>query len=176
MSGPSLPLSSLDDDVAGSDPQVEVNDGLALVALDRLIQLGPNPFGGLPVHVDVTGPGHRLDDDSGVLRHLHGQVPDADEDLGDGVCPFFELEAGHVQGEVSSSHLVSGPQRVGVGDFDLPLRGYSREQNEDMFRVSFSGPVARNFFNEMRLQLRHQSNDSRSLSDAPAVLVLDAFN
>jgi hypothetical protein len=65
---------------------------------------------------------------------------------------------------------------LGVGDFDLPSRAYSREQNEDMFRVSFSGPVARNFFNEMRLQLRHQRNESQSLSDAPAVLVLDAFS
>jgi hypothetical protein len=65
---------------------------------------------------------------------------------------------------------------LGVGDFDLPSRAYSRELNEDMFRVSFSGPVARNFFNEMRLQVRHQTSNSRSLNDAPAVLVLDAFN
>ena len=65
---------------------------------------------------------------------------------------------------------------LGVGDFDLPSRAYSRDMNEDMFRISFAGPIARNFFNEMRLQLRHQASDSRSLSDAPAVLVLDAFN
>jgi hypothetical protein len=78
--------------------------------------------------------------------------------------------------KASYQHNGNELDNLGVGDFDLPSRGYSREQNEDMFRVSFSGPVARNFFNEMRLQLRHQSNDSQSLSDAPAVLVLDAFN
>jgi hypothetical protein len=65
---------------------------------------------------------------------------------------------------------------LGVGDFDLPSRGYSREASEDLFRVSQSGPVGRNFFQESRVQVRHTSSESSSLTDAPALLVLDAFN
>ena len=67
-------------------------------------------------------------------------------------------------------------ENLGVGDFDLPSRGYSRELDEDMLRLSASGPFGRSFFSEMRFQARHQSTESRSLTDAPAVLVLDAFN
>ena len=42
--------------------------------------------------------------------------------------------------------------------------------------MSQSGPVGRNFFNETRFQVRHQTNESSSLTDAPTLLVLDAFN
>jgi hypothetical protein len=67
-------------------------------------------------------------------------------------------------------------ENLGVGDFDLPTRGYTRETSEDVFRVSVSGPVKRNFYNETRFQARHQTSVSTSLSEAPALLVLDAFN
>jgi hypothetical protein len=66
-------------------------------------------------------------------------------------------------------------RNLGVGDFDLPARAYSRDTTEDVFRLSQSGPVARNFFNETRFQVRHQTNESASLTDAPTLLVLDAF-
>ena len=67
-------------------------------------------------------------------------------------------------------------ENLGVGDFDLPSRAYSRETQEDTFRVTSSGPVGRSLFSEVRFQARRQSSRSRSLSDDPAVLVLDAFN
>lgn len=65
---------------------------------------------------------------------------------------------------------------LGIGDVDLPERGYSRFINEDLFRVAVNGPLGRNMFGESRLQLRHQASKSASLTLAPAVLVLDAFN
>jgi hypothetical protein len=79
------------------------------------------------------------------------------------------LRASYQRNGTSSSNL-------GVGDYDLPTRGYSRDTTEDVFRLSGSGPVSRNLFNETRFQVRHQTNASESLTDAPALLVLDAFN
>ena len=55
---------------------------------------------------------------------------------------------------------------LGVGDFDLPERAYSRDTREDMFRLSVGGPVGRNFFNETRFQARHQTTCSTSATDA----------
>ena len=70
----------------------------------------------------------------------------------------------------------SSLENLGVGDFDLPSRAYSRETTDDTFRMSMSGPIRRSLFSETRFQARHQSSDSQSISDTPAVLVLDAFN
>jgi hypothetical protein len=66
-------------------------------------------------------------------------------------------------------------RNLGVGDFDLPARAYSRDTSEDVFRLSQSGPLGRNFFTETRFQVRRQSNESASLTDAPTLQVLDAF-
>jgi hypothetical protein len=70
----------------------------------------------------------------------------------------------------------SDSRNLGVGDYDLPSRGYSRDTAEDMFRISESGPVGRDFYQETRFQYRRTSSFSSSDTDAPAVLVLDAFN
>ena len=67
-------------------------------------------------------------------------------------------------------------ENLGVGDFDLPSRAYSRETSDDTFRLSTSGPIGRTLFGETRLQIRRQDFEASSLSDAPAVMVLDAFN
>jgi hypothetical protein len=76
----------------------------------------------------------------------------------------------------SFQHNGINSQNLGVGDYDLASRGYSRDTSEDMFRVSSSGPFGRNLFNESRVQFRRQTSASESLTDAPALLVLDAFN
>jgi hypothetical protein len=78
------------------------------------------------------------------------------------------LRASYQRNGTSSSNL-------GVGDYDLPARAYSRDTTEDVFRLSQSGPVGRNSFNETRFQVRHQTNASASLTDAPTLQVLDAF-
>ena len=65
---------------------------------------------------------------------------------------------------------------LGVGDFDLPERAYSRRTDEDVFRVSVTGPVGRRFFSESRFQVRSGETASESLTNAPALFVLDAFN
>ncbi len=65
---------------------------------------------------------------------------------------------------------------LGVGDFDLPERAYSRDATQDVFRLSVSGPVGKRFFNETRFQARHQTSTSTSSTDAPALIVLDSFS
>jgi len=76
----------------------------------------------------------------------------------------------------SFQHNGVDSSNLGVGDYDLPSRAYSRDTTEDTFRLSASGPVGKNFFNESRFQVRRQTSASQSLTDAPALLVLDAFN
>jgi hypothetical protein len=78
------------------------------------------------------------------------------------------LRASYQRNGTSSSNL-------GVGDFDLPARAYSRDTTEDVFRVSNTGPIGRNFFNETRFQWRGASMTQSSLTDAPTLQVLDAF-
>ena len=79
------------------------------------------------------------------------------------------LRASYQRNATDSSNL-------GVGDYDLPSRGYTRQAAEDLFRVSQSGPLGRDFYQETRVQFRRTSSDSWSLTDTPALLVLDAFN
>jgi hypothetical protein len=66
-------------------------------------------------------------------------------------------------------------RNLGVGDYDLPSRAYSRDTTEDVFRLSQSGPVGRSFFSETRFQFRRQTNEADSMTDAPTLQVLDAF-
>lgn len=67
-------------------------------------------------------------------------------------------------------------ENLGVGDFDLGSRAYSQETADDTFRATSSGPIGRRFFSELRFQARRQSTAFDPFSDAPAVIVLDAFN
>lgn len=70
----------------------------------------------------------------------------------------------------------SGHDNLGVGDFDLSSRGYSRDTADDLFRLTTSGPLGRRAFGEVRFQTRRQESESVPITDAPAVVVLDAFS
>ena len=65
---------------------------------------------------------------------------------------------------------------LGVGNFDLPERAYTLDSAEHIFRVSDTGLITHRFVNEFRFQARWQELDSQSASQAPAVIVLNAFN
>jgi hypothetical protein len=65
---------------------------------------------------------------------------------------------------------------LGVGDFDLPARGYSQDQTEYIARLGDSGVFGKKFFNEVRLQARWTMTDARSVSLGRTVLVPGAFN
>src|SRR6185369_10390539 len=65
---------------------------------------------------------------------------------------------------------------LGVGDFDLPARGYSQDQTEYIARLGDSGVFGKKFFNEARLQARWTMTDARSVSLGRTILVPGAFN
>ena len=65
---------------------------------------------------------------------------------------------------------------LGVGDFDLPARGYSQEQTEYIARVADSGVFGKKFFNDVRFQARWLTTESRSVTFARTILVPGAFN
>ena len=65
---------------------------------------------------------------------------------------------------------------LGVGDFDLSERGYDQTRNEWLFRASVAGSLRKSLFNDFRLQLRGEDMRYGAHSQAPAVLVLNAFN
>src|SRR5215204_4121376 len=65
---------------------------------------------------------------------------------------------------------------LGVGDFDLPSRGYSQDQTEYIARLGDSGVFGKKFFNEMRLQARWTMTEARSVSPGRTILVPGSFN
>ncbi|HLG17519.1 MAG TPA: TonB-dependent receptor [Blastocatellia bacterium] len=69
-----------------------------------------------------------------------------------------------------------GQDNLGVGNFDLPERAYSVDSAEHVFRLSDTGLLTRRFVNEFRLQARWREVESHSATQAPAILVLNAFN
>ena len=65
---------------------------------------------------------------------------------------------------------------LGVGDFDLPARGYSQDQTEYIARFADSGVFGKKFYNEVRLQTRWTDTETRSVSLGQTILVPGAFN
>lgn len=76
--------------------------------------------------------------------------------------------------EGQRNHLTN--DNLGVGDFDLMERAYRQRRDEDVFRASLAGSIRKSLFNELRVQWRSQNVALAPGSQAPAVLVLNAFN
>ncbi|MBI3046748.1 MAG: TonB-dependent receptor [Acidobacteria bacterium] len=67
-------------------------------------------------------------------------------------------------------------RNLGVGDFNLVERAFSRASTEHRVRTSVQSVFGRSALNELRVQWNFQENASRSVSDAPTVIVIDAFS
>jgi hypothetical protein len=65
---------------------------------------------------------------------------------------------------------------LGVGDFDLPSRGYAQEQTEYIARFADSGVIGKKYYNEFRVQARWTDTASRSSNIERTILVPGAFN
>jgi hypothetical protein len=70
----------------------------------------------------------------------------------------------------------SSTENLGVGGFNLPERGYNRSGGNHQVRAQLQGLIGKTTLNEIRLQFNQQDNESASLADLPAVIVLDAFS
>jgi hypothetical protein len=76
---------------------------------------------------------------------------------------------------MSYQRTASELDNLGVGGFDLSERAFSSESAEHIVRLSENGPVGRRMFSESRVQIRWSDTESRSMVEAPAIRVLDAF-
>lgn len=65
---------------------------------------------------------------------------------------------------------------LGVGDFNLTDRAFNRSSNEHQVRTSVQSILGRSALNELRVQWNHEDSGSESLSDGPAIIVIDAFS
>ena len=65
---------------------------------------------------------------------------------------------------------------LGVGDFNLMERAYDRSSNSDQVRASLQTILGRSALNEFRVEFNHQDSLSESMSDAAAIIVIDAFS
>ena len=66
-------------------------------------------------------------------------------------------------------------ENLGIGNFDLETRAYSREGFTNMVRVSDVGSFRKKYLNEVRVQYSWQESESFSVSDATTVRVQDSF-
>jgi hypothetical protein len=64
---------------------------------------------------------------------------------------------------------------LGVGDFDLPERAFTNDTAEHLLRFADTGTIGRRLVNEVRFQTRWQEVMKSSASNAPTVIVQNAF-
>ncbi|HXH26099.1 MAG TPA: carboxypeptidase-like regulatory domain-containing protein [Vicinamibacterales bacterium] len=64
----------------------------------------------------------------------------------------------------------------GLGAFDLPERAFERENGTNNARFRLQGLIGRTTLHEVRLEFNRQLNEAYSVTEAPAIIVQDAFN
>ena len=79
-----------------------------------------------------------------------------------------------IRAEVQRSRATA--ENLGVGDFDLPERGYTQTRTDDVLRASIAGAIGKALYNELRVQWQSSDVAFAPVSLAPAVLVLNAFD
>ncbi|MEO7132936.1 MAG: TonB-dependent receptor [Vicinamibacterales bacterium] len=65
---------------------------------------------------------------------------------------------------------------LGVGDFDLPERGYATNNSTDTFRLRGTNVIAKKVFSELRLSLIDSTLSTNPMSTLPTIRVNEAFN
>src|SRR5262245_30892398 len=79
-----------------------------------------------------------------------------------------------LRAEAQRNHLRL--DNLGVGDYDLPERGYAQATDEQIVRGSLAGSIRKALYNELKMQWRRSDIAYTPVSVAPAVLVLNAFD
>ena len=67
-------------------------------------------------------------------------------------------------------------ENQGVGDVTLAERAFERTSQQDQVRFQIQGVVAKTRLHEFRFQFSRQTSGAQSLSTAPSINVIDAFN
>jgi Carboxypeptidase regulatory-like domain len=66
-------------------------------------------------------------------------------------------------------------ENLGVGDFDLPDRAYTRTRTGNTLRFSLNGLLLPKVANELKVQYARDVTETSSFSNDPAIVVLDYF-
>jgi len=77
---------------------------------------------------------------------------------------------------VNFSHDQSTSKNLGIGGFDQPERGYTSEDGSYQIRLQEAGPIGRRFFINTRASLGWSHSDTRSLFEAPTIVVVEGFS
>jgi len=70
----------------------------------------------------------------------------------------------------------SSSRNNGVGGFNLADRATNRDGNNQQFRAQLQSVIGKNALNDIHLQYNGQQNQVTSVSQAPAIVVQDAFS
>lgn len=73
------------------------------------------------------------------------------------------------------SRRESNRRNLGVGDFELLDRAYAIDTVTDALRVRTTRTLGNSVFSELRFEATQSTNTTTSVSDAPAIRVLDQF-
>jgi hypothetical protein len=76
---------------------------------------------------------------------------------------------------IEYQHRDTEQENLGVGDYDLPERAYTRTNTRQLVRLGSSGTIGNRVFNELRLQVLRQDWTSTPEIEAPAIRVLDSL-
>lgn len=66
-------------------------------------------------------------------------------------------------------------RNLGVGDFELQSRAYTRRNDRNVFRTALNGLVAPRIANELKVQFESQQTELSSVNDDVAIVVVGAF-
>jgi len=72
-------------------------------------------------------------------------------------------------------HRTTDRENLGVGDFDLPERGYDTRRVNDSVRLRSTGLIGRKMFRETKLEWTRSDGSTTPYSDLPTFRVNDAF-
>ena len=77
---------------------------------------------------------------------------------------------------VEFRHEMNDRENLGVGDFDLQDRAYDRTTTDNALRFSLNGLLMPKVANELKVQYSRDFTTVSSLSNEPAIVVIDSFS
>jgi hypothetical protein len=139
-----------------------------------------------PIVVRKTSLRMNLDrNESNTAANIYALNPDGSPFLG-----FVSNPSHNTFGVVGVEHALTDMQALrveyqrqqnvsrngGVGGFNLPERANNRDNGNEQLRAQVQGLFGRSTLNEFHLEWRDTWNNQVSISTAPSINVLDAFN
>ena len=123
--------------------------------------------------------------ESNTAANIYALNPDGSPFLG-----FVSNPSHNTFGTVGLEHALTGMQTLrveyqrqqnvsrngGAGGFNLPERANNRDNGNGQLRAQLQGLFGRSTLNEFHVEYRNAWNNQVSISSAPSVNVLDAFN